>query len=1195
MPTPANEIDHTVSKVNEYLYQCTQALTTWLNQRLPRLSASWWNDNVLEKLSFHQRKRVEEEKFDKLSDLDLSALLRITDKNWYELSGLFYLRQTDRDCVRSMIAVRNTWAHCSGIMPTKQATLLDLQSISDFLSFCNGPQETLTQVEQYRDLYARSEVVPSKESSTLVTNTIPVEPTSPIISAIAEKEAVYLVSNPDIIGIVMTVKKVGNSIKYEVFIDGTIRTYYEGQLAKKETKQDFEAIRLDELASFLTAFQINNPSNSDLYSLNSSRIDFVPYQFRPALKIIKSDTPRILIADSVGVGKTIETGLIIKELQARSELKNILVICPKPLVSERKWELEMKRFDEEFLPIDGPSLRHIVSETHRDGEWPQRYSKAIIPYSLLTNDLLFGKGGNRKKTNFGLIDLDPLPNFDMVIVDEAHHIRNSSTQAYAAVKYFCDCADSVVFLTATPLQTSDDDLFTLLNVLRPDVILDKDTFRTMSAPNEYVSLAVHSLRTMERGWQFKVKESLEKIRTTDWGANVVCQNPIYQRTLSLLSETDMTREQRVQLMTDIESLHSLSGMITRTRRQDIQDFCIRRTFTVESSFTEYQKTLHDELLLFEAKALALTHGNSNIRFMMTTIMRQAASCVFGLAPFIRGIVQRRFAQIFDDPDYDIDNEDDVQTIATIEQLSKNVLHLAEELPNHDPKYESMLKAIQEKQNFENNKVILFSTFRHTLSYLHEKLTLSGYRVGQVDGSVGDDDRIALRERFELTRESSSAIDILLFTEIGSEGLDYQFCNMMINYDLPWNPMRIEQRIGRIDRRGQKSDVVSIYNMITSDTIDADIYFRCLQRIGVFEKSIGDCAAILGDVNREINAIAFSPELSENERREKLEQIADNEVRNVHEMQQLEESEKQLFGFNLSELAISKEIQAAENPWINAEYLQSMIYSYLNARLGDGSYIHGESSLKQLRLSLQSRSTLLEDFRLIQGDKNATKKKWESYLRGSKPTLTITFDSDTANEHRTALFITTTHPLSKQAAEYFRMDSVLHISLSLNSNTYPKGCYPFALYSWQFVGIKPQSAIVSVCKNPRLQSEVVEIIQQAKDIALAADDSIVEQWRELEETHYQLWDVAKQKYRAEAESIALFRLESLNNNFRNRKMRVEKELEGTMNENIARMKQRELINLVARHEDKVRTINQDTRKADIHIRLLVNGLISINNY
>ena len=105
----------------------------------------------------------------------------------------------------------------------------------------------------------------------------------------------------------------------------------------------------------------------------------------------------------------------------------------------------------------------------------------------------------------------------------------------------------------------------------------------------------------------------------------------------------------------------------------------------------------------------------------------------------------------------------------------------------------------------------------TLAYLLPKLKAEGLRVAQVDGSVNSEERLRIRKRFELERTETEALDMLLFTEVGSEGLDYQFCDTIVNYDLPWNPMRIEQRIGRIDRRGQKSSVVHIYNIIPCQT------------------------------------------------------------------------------------------------------------------------------------------------------------------------------------------------------------------------------------------------------------------------------------------------------------------------------------------------------------------------------------------
>lgn len=145
-----------------------------------------------------------------------------------------------------------------------------------------------------------------------------------------------LVGYPEVQGIVHRIKNLGNITKYDVFVDGKLSSYYTGQIELKEESARYDWVSVSTARSYLTAYQINNPSSQNLYSLNSARIDFVPYQFRPAIKMIHADEPRILIADSVGVGKTIEAGLIIKELEARNKIERIAVICPRPLVAERK-------------------------------------------------------------------------------------------------------------------------------------------------------------------------------------------------------------------------------------------------------------------------------------------------------------------------------------------------------------------------------------------------------------------------------------------------------------------------------------------------------------------------------------------------------------------------------------------------------------------------------------------------------------------------------------------------------------------------------------------------------------------------------------------------------------------------------------------------------------------------------------------
>ena len=1183
-----------VSKINEYLHQATGLLVAWLDGKLRRVSDDWWNECVLDRLSYRQREIAIEKGFKELSDFDLAAVLRIADKNWYDMRSFAYLPTSERECIRDMQSVRNNWAHCAGTLPGKDAIIHDIEVLSKFFEQMEAPQADINQLEEFKKNV-------QNENIAAMTSVEEIEE-DPIVegvitdSEIKEKDTVYLVGDPKTRGMVFSVQNIGTTTKYEVFVDGGLRTFYTGQIAPVVEKISYNWVDINTFQSYLSAYEINNPSAGNLYSLNSARIDFVPYQFRPALKMIKADEPRILIADSVGVGKTIEAGLIIKELEARSELDNVVVICPKPLVSEKKWQEEMKKFDEDFTPLTGGALRQIISDTNRDEMWPARYNKVIIPYSIMDSRAYEGDDG-RHRQSVGLMDLDPAPHFDLVIIDEAHHIRNGSLDkekayAYKCTKYFCDHADAVVMLTATPLQTGDDDLFTLLNVLRPDIVMDKATFNLMSKPNEFISQASHIVRGAAEGWQENAIETLRGVTTTQWGENVIAPNPLYQSILDTLAQDEITREERVQLITDIESLHSFDGMLNRTRRKDIQDFCVRHTYTRETEFTDRQRELHDELLQFEFLALSSLHNVRSVPFMMSTIKRQAASCIFGLAPHLRDIIARRFSSILDDPEIDIEAIDfDGMSIDALKQLSNHVLELADNLPEEDPKFDQLMEVIQEKQLEENNKIILFSTFRHTLAYIRRKLEGTNLRVAQIDGSVKDEQRSEFHDRFKLPKEDGNAIDILLFTEVGSEGLDYQFCNLMVNYDLPWNPMRIEQRIGRIDRRGQTSDVVNIYNMITKGTVDADIYERCLMRIGVFERSIGECEAILGQISTEVERIALNSKLTDEERRYKLEQMADNEVRRIQELNRLEDEEKGLFGFDLSNYTMTKEIQTAESPWLTPRSLQYLVERYLNDRLGNVNRIVGESEIKTLRLSASDRATLRQDFNRLSRVKSSVKRNWEAYLKGSSQFHKITFDPEAAREDGGAFFITAVHPLVKQAAMYYATNEVSYINLKSGSDIIAPGKYPFAVYAWNYVGINPRFKLVTVCKDESVGEELIELLQMAVS-ENATGNVPADSWDGLEEIQIGRWQAECVEHKKAVELSANYKLESIRNNFMSRKRALETQIADIEDSSITRMHRAELENATEKYESKIAEIEESKAQADIHVTLIAKGIMHI---
>ena len=627
------------------------------------------------------------------------------------------------------------------------------------------------------------------------------------------------------------------------------------QLHASSTEPSF--LNAEELRAFLTSLHLLSPSTANLYSLRSGRVQFVPYQYRPVLRLIRADRPRLLIADEVGVGKTIEAGLIVKELRARTDISSVLVICPKALVTERKWFLEMKRFDEHFEALDGRTLRHCLRETHLEGEWPDRYSRAIVPFSLFDSDLLFGREGKGSQAGEGLLALDPPPRFDLVIVDEAHHIRNADTYLHQAVRYFCDNAQAAVFLTATPVQLGSQDLFTLLNVLRPDLVIDRTSFEQMAAPNKFINAAVGHCRAADDGWQAKARAYLSQAEKTERGRLFLREAPAFQDTYDRLAEDRIDDADRIRLIRSLEELYTFSPIINRTRRRDIGEFATRRPETLTVEFTPDQRRLHDDLLDVVSRIVERTHGRQSVKFMMTTLRRQTASCLYGLAPFLRDMLSGKLDSLELTEEGDGEVAVDPEFLAGATADIEGLIERAEALDPHDPKVQAFVKVLQDKGGMANNKVLAFSTFRHTLKYVARHVADAGLRYGLVHGGVRDEERSELRRRFALPKDDREALDVLLSSEVGAEGLDFQFCDLLINYDLPWNPMRIEQRIGRIDRYGQQSESVAIVNLVTPGTVDADIYERCLMRIGVFHHAVGGSEEIFGEIRREIHDIAES--------------------------------------------------------------------------------------------------------------------------------------------------------------------------------------------------------------------------------------------------------------------------------------------------------------------------------------------------
>jgi ATP-dependent helicase HepA len=1152
-------------------------LTVFLSRVLQCISKTWWQDMVLTVLNPRQKDNILKSKDTTLDNLDLAALLRIFDQNWFRISAHMNYESEQRHYLKEMISIRNRWAHRSSNPVSDDDLYRDLDTTQRFLKMIDADSKLIDDIQQRKQEVIKGSAQESFQSADK-------EPSE----GFHQGQIVRLKSSPEKHYAVVSILSSEPENRIDVFGEGGPQSFYESQL-EAISQRVLHYMTLDEFNAAISSLQIRQPNHSTLYSLNSARIDFIPYQFRPVLKFIRSDRPRLLIADSVGVGKTIEAGLILKELQARRELKSVLIICPRPLVAEKKWLTEMKRFDEIFRQLDGKQLRLCIDECDLEGEWPQEYRRSIIPYSLFDETLLHGEN-KRGKKRLGLLDLDPPPHFDLIIVDEAHHIRNTTTYANHIVSYLCNNADAVVFLTATPVQTKSEDLFVLLNTLRPDLIIDRNSYQTMMEPNQFITRAVKCIRQNKTGWQERATEALVQIVTTEWGRLIAQNNPLYKSVLEGLNEYPMTNEQRVRLISQVEDLHTLSGVINRTRRRDIGNLVIRKPETVMVSFTLEQALIHDEMLNIQRRILEQTSGNVSINFLMSTIRRQAASCIFGLLPLLKDILNRRLDEALWDDLFDF--VPDVEAIHSIKADVNALLDLASQVSGNDPKLDALLGVLNEKQSLSNSKVMVFSSFIHTLNYLHKHLLSAGIRVGFIYGDVDDEDRLDLRRRFQLPKEETDSLDVMLFSEVGCEGLDYQFCDTMVNYDLPWNPMRIEQRIGRIDRKGQMSEKVLIYNMVTEGTIDKDIYDRCFERIGIFEHSIGDSEEILGELAIKIKNIAENLNLTDEERKLKLQQLADNQVRKIQEEEKLEQQQYELFGIEVPTKQTEKEIMSASSYWLSPRMLEHLIESYLNQRLStEQKYILGDKDPRTLRLSQEARSLILTDLKSLKLNPNTTVRAWEKWLKEANPHLSITFNTEYASEDTKVILINAMHPLVKQAAHHIDSIEFAYTELQVTDADIPSGDYDFVIYRWETRGIRNDLSLMPICSDPRVGSHLINLIERATDSQIDSEPKL-NHWDHLESRHYELWREEKHKHIDRTKELAEYKKQSLKTSHQALVASISDRMEQVSDEKILRMYRAQLASLEAAFARNIQDLDIAVEKADIVTTPVMYGIIRV---
>ena len=1034
-------------------------------------------------------------------------------------------------------------------------------------------------------------------------------------------QIVQLCADPSRRGpIIEIMSPVGGMNRYRVYHSaGNTQEYFEDQIqldtsALSRTSGDLETAlnngdytSADIFRARITAERLSNPQSDSIYSLRAARIQYVPFQFKPLLRFFRADQPRLLIADEVGVGKTIEAGLILREMQTRQDVENVLIVCPKALVF--KWRTEMKRFDEEFRVLTPEILRYCIKETHLDGTWPSQHARGIVSLELLrmAEEYLDGKdkdGRVKDPSKPVLFTLDPPPHFSLVIFDEAHHLRNQETNSHKAARFLCDISEAVLFLSATPVHLGSKNLYTLLSLLRPDVLQDFAVYELMMEPNAHLIRSMRHIRTRMPGetWQSESLSAIKDAVDTEWGRQALRNDPrVVEWTSRLSCQEELGEEERIRFLRDLEEVHTFSHMMNRTRRRDIGQFTIREPHTEQVSFTPDQMKFYEALIDFRQQVLSLEHDPRAVRLITVNTERQASSCLPALLPMLDNFIRTgRF--ISTEHTDNLEDEEAQDLPAFLVEEAKRLRDLAANLPPDDPKLERLKELTRTVlADSRPRKVLIFSYFLHTLAYLNRNLSNGNMRVGKITSHTDDDDRERLRDRFRLPHGNPDSIDVLLSSEVGYEGLDYEFCDCLVNYDIPWNPMKIEQRIGRIDRFGQQSDKVHIYNFITPGTVEERIIFRCFERLDIFRNTVGDSEDIFEDVPKKLKQIAYDPDLSPEQATERAMQMSDNALRKVEEQRRLEENSEALLGL---EQSFIEEVDSLieEGRFVAPDDLAHMIKFYVEQdAIGGRHSTYSRRPLHhQLRLNENARDAVLRDFNALNhyGRAAADFRRW---LVGSEPRLSLTYDSQTAMEQRDFPFITPIHPLAKVAINHWKNASKpLVAKLSLRDADARVGSFFFALELWETLGVHSEVRLKTFAwdlDRQKISTELSSLlprlthVSDLHDLRWIQDIDLHGCFEEVDRYANSVRLNEVKQLKLSNDNLLDRKLASLSGYYGNRLSRVANELELTTNERIRIMRQSEANRIEAEFQRKQSEI-QRQRNCDIIANRIAVGIIRI---
>ena len=573
----------------------------------------------------------------------------------------------------------------------------------------------------------------------------------------------------------------------------------------------------------------------------------LPHQLYVLNRALSDNSIRYILADEVGLGKTIEAGMIIKELKARGLVKRILVVCPKGLVTQ--WEQEMReKFGEQFhtiLPADHDTIKKIIGHDDIYGQFEQ----IISPMDSI-KPLEARAGWTKEKIeqyNEERIMAIVNAGWDIVVIDEAHRVAGSSGEIsrHKLGKLLAKSSPYLLLLTATPHSGKTEPFLRLIR------LLDEEAFPSYKAivKDQVAPFVIRNKKreAIDNEGNKLFKDRYTKIIEIKWDQRHTMQKELYEMV------TDYVRNGYNKAFK--EKKYYIGFLMVLMQR------------LVTSSTAAIIDSLERRIDILKTQKAAL----SNLSF----------------EDLIEADLEDKLSEGLEVAS--IDMEEEISQLTEILNLARQATYQYQ-----DSKVEAIFNILDKiKYEKPGSKIIVFTEFVASQLFLEKLLKNKGYKISLINGSMDIETRNRQLRNFKMEN------DILVSTDAGGEGLNLQFANIVVNYDLPWNPMKIEQRIGRVDRIGQKSEVF-VYNFLLADTIENRVRRVLEEKLFLIlsETGIDKLADVLDNEMADIDftdvyikTIRDPENLDYNAN--KLEDSIKKEISNAKKYKELLEDEKQL--------------------------------------------------------------------------------------------------------------------------------------------------------------------------------------------------------------------------------------------------------------------------------------------------------------